>query len=510
MLRPVPECTRRFLTERFSKPLPNEARLRVRRQFALPDVEATKVPQMDFFVKSHASNAAKSTDRELAKLQALINDGIAPITAILTKGDKEESMSGDEVLKAAESAAELLGNASAKLSQLRREKLTSDFNKSLLPLVKSGMDFSEASPRLFGAEFPKLAKEHVEEMKALKSTLPSRSDSRPFIRSGPSRRGGAVADTKATSLQTRQGADSLAARDCRPDKLAEEASSRRTSKGKTSRAVVQRDGSTAGNGHCAIARPAGSGWEAETFCCQVAENHDEPLGPGDSKRLRHRSALNSQTSWASQGATLGYGSRSYARLRAEQTVRQRCRTACGRIPGRICFHNVPGSKKGWGPKASGKLEDLEQLRGDSPFQDEGPSHSQRSAQARRLARQDRPKGRLLCDPNTARPPEVSAVHGEGPIVSLHMPAVRALIGTVGLHKNPQACSSGAASHGCPHCLLHRRYSGSGRDQGSGERTRSSTQVFAGMPGVCGAPGEVYHDARPDNRIFGHSGGLYCD
>ncbi len=99
-------------------------------------------------------------------------------------------MSGDEVLKAAESAAELLGNASAKLSQLRREKLTSDFNKSLLPLVKSGMDFSEASPRLFGAEFAKLAKEHVEEMKALKSTLPSRSDSRPFFRSGPSRRGG--------------------------------------------------------------------------------------------------------------------------------------------------------------------------------------------------------------------------------------------------------------------------------------------------------------------------------
>ncbi len=31
-----------------------------------------------------------------------------------------------------------------------------------------------------------------------------------------------------------------------------------------------------------------------------------------------------------------------------------------------------------------------------------------------------------------------------------------------------------------------------------------------MPGVCGAPGEVYHDARPDNKIFGHSGGLYCD
>ncbi len=176
--------------QRSSKPLPNEARLRVRRQFALPDVEATKVPQMDFFVKSHASNAAKSTDRELAKLQALINDGIAPITAILTKGDKEESMSGDEVLKAAESAAELLGNASAKLSQLRREKLTSDFNKSLLPLVKSGMDFSEASPRLFGAEFAKLAKEHEEEMKALKSTLPSWSDSRPFFQSSPSRQEG--------------------------------------------------------------------------------------------------------------------------------------------------------------------------------------------------------------------------------------------------------------------------------------------------------------------------------
>ena len=80
----------------------------------------------------------------------------------------------DKDTSAAVSAAlQLLGNANGKLSHLRREKAVNDLNKSLLPLINADEDFTEAAPLLFGKEFVRRSKEHVDQVKALRSTSDS-------------------------------------------------------------------------------------------------------------------------------------------------------------------------------------------------------------------------------------------------------------------------------------------------------------------------------------------------
>ena len=79
--------------------------------------------------------------------------------------------------------------------------MVQSINKSLLPLVKDDTDFIEAAPNLFGPNFSKRAKDHLDQVKSLKAAaFPVRQQSshnynRPqgsghvFHRGHPSARG---------------------------------------------------------------------------------------------------------------------------------------------------------------------------------------------------------------------------------------------------------------------------------------------------------------------------------
>ena len=67
-------------------------------------------------------------------------------------------MSIEEIKEASTTAVEVIGNASAKILCLCKEKLVSSINKSLVPLVKENFDFSEVVPNLFGPGFSKREK----------------------------------------------------------------------------------------------------------------------------------------------------------------------------------------------------------------------------------------------------------------------------------------------------------------------------------------------------------------
>ena len=69
-------------------------------------------------------------------------------------------------------AVELAGNTSAKISRLRQEKATQDLNKVLMPVAREGGSFKDAPPSLFGAEFAKKAKEHIDQVKAMRAVPP--------------------------------------------------------------------------------------------------------------------------------------------------------------------------------------------------------------------------------------------------------------------------------------------------------------------------------------------------
>ena len=70
----------------------NKEKLTRRSRYPLPKVSATRNPQLDSFMKPEVSSATKSADRELAKVQTLILDALAPLTSILEGGNRGERL----------------------------------------------------------------------------------------------------------------------------------------------------------------------------------------------------------------------------------------------------------------------------------------------------------------------------------------------------------------------------------------------------------------------------------
>ena len=148
----------------------NELRRKTRSVYKFPKVPATRTPKVDQVIKSLASQSAKSTDRELARLQTFVLDSMAPLSSLMEMiSHGADKVSIEDIKIATSTATELIGNTSAQISRLRREKLIQSINKNLLPLVKEDGDFLEAPPNLFGADFSKRAKDHLDQVKSLKA-----------------------------------------------------------------------------------------------------------------------------------------------------------------------------------------------------------------------------------------------------------------------------------------------------------------------------------------------------
>ena len=71
------------------------------------------------------------------------------------------------------------------MSDLRRERVVSDLNKALLPIIGDDSNFKEAAPLLFGMEFAEKGKELVDQVTVMKSTITKKQEWKP-----PSFRGG--------------------------------------------------------------------------------------------------------------------------------------------------------------------------------------------------------------------------------------------------------------------------------------------------------------------------------
>ena len=132
--------------------------------------------RVDQIIRSLAPQSATTSDRELARLQTFILDSMAPLSALMEMISHDtDRVSIEDIRNATLTATELIGNASAQISHLRREKLMHSINKDLIPLVKEDGAFLEAPPNLFGPDFSKRAKDHLDQVKSLKAaTLPPR------------------------------------------------------------------------------------------------------------------------------------------------------------------------------------------------------------------------------------------------------------------------------------------------------------------------------------------------
>ena len=99
------------------------------------------------------SSTAKTADRKLVRLQTYVLDSMAPLTAVLDSVNKGEPSSAEDTFSAVTTAIELLCIANARISCLRREKIVTSLNKTLLPIVQEGDNFMKAVPHLFGPDF---------------------------------------------------------------------------------------------------------------------------------------------------------------------------------------------------------------------------------------------------------------------------------------------------------------------------------------------------------------------
>ena len=179
----VSDETYAMLTKVCTQSVTNDERKAARQRYKLPKVPATRTPRLEPFLKTEVPQVAKSLDSDLARVQTLYMDALAPLTTLA----ESEDLSYEDVKKATMTAVALIGNANSRLSRLRREKLVGPFNKSLLPLVKEDKDFTVTAPYLFGMDFAKRSKEFTDQIKAMRSSLPNKTElrsSRPLFRMG--------------------------------------------------------------------------------------------------------------------------------------------------------------------------------------------------------------------------------------------------------------------------------------------------------------------------------------
>ena len=148
----VSERTVKFLQEKCTRRVPNSERKDIRDRYPLPKVPATRPAQLDPMMKSETSSATKVTDKQLARVQTLLLDSLAPLTSILEAHHNGDILDQKEMVHAVKSGMQLIGNANAHLLHLRRQRVVSDINKALLPVVGDDKNFKEAAPLLFGTK----------------------------------------------------------------------------------------------------------------------------------------------------------------------------------------------------------------------------------------------------------------------------------------------------------------------------------------------------------------------
>ena len=164
----VSEKTKKLLEEKCTQRVQDSVTFQTRGKYPLLKVVATKTPHLDSYLKTELSSTTKSDDKELAKIQTFMLNTLAPLTSIL-EADSEK-VSYDEVIDATKAAVALIGNANAQISHLRRQKVISQVNKALMPIVEDDSNFQDSAPSLFGTEFAKKCKDLVDQVKAMRGS----------------------------------------------------------------------------------------------------------------------------------------------------------------------------------------------------------------------------------------------------------------------------------------------------------------------------------------------------
>ena len=157
--------------------------------------EDTKCPKLDGVVKQNLTKEIRDAESNVAKLQTLTLDAVAPLVHILEEAQRG-SLTVKTAVDAASAALALLGNASAHMTCERRKRVLRDLNKDLLPLAEDEEAFKGAAPLFHGETFERRMKDHLESLKCLRRSMAPKPGTDQFFRKGrtlyPARGGGVM------------------------------------------------------------------------------------------------------------------------------------------------------------------------------------------------------------------------------------------------------------------------------------------------------------------------------
>ena len=498
-VREVSEETRRLLTRACSRSVGNETRRRCRGRYPLPKVAVTKSPNLDPFMRTEVSSNVKAGDKELAKIQSFVLDSLAPLTALLEQG---QEMSPDEVRDATSTAVELIGNANARISRLRRERIVTSVNKVLLPLARDDEQFAEAAPHLFGTDFARQSKEFMDQVKAIRSTLPSKTKEparKPFFRGGPPRRGegtnsgaetpaasGAVAGHRTNCRHSRHSVYTLCRSTCIPKSIC--TSSMCESISKVCCTVYPECHCT--HGYNPPEHTKSSSWTAVSLLQKLGGTDKGSMDPGNCEWLSDRFPLGTNSMSEATPSTVqsepGNAHTTRSRRTSEERGGDRTITS---TRGGFLLHPLPGSKERWGSKTGGQPEGTKQIRVNASLQDGGYSHTEKPPTGGGLASESGSERCLLRHSHTSRAQEVPALLNDGQDIPVHLSSLRPGFGAMGLYQDPKAgCGSRTGAWDASN-FLHRRYSLNGGVQTETAGSVSRFDLPVRVPGFHHKPGE---------------------
>ena len=166
-LHQVSAATEAFLTEAFTKPIPNTTRRRWRWTYGMPATDMTKCPKLDNTLRAQVPKNGKDGDRVFSRIQILLLDAVGPLAGVL-EAHQAGRLTPEAAADAAAQALKFVGNTHANISTERRKRIVEHLNKDLRPLAEETDRFTTAPPLLFGKDFEKAAKEHVDSVRSIR------------------------------------------------------------------------------------------------------------------------------------------------------------------------------------------------------------------------------------------------------------------------------------------------------------------------------------------------------
>ena len=129
-----------------------------------PHAIQPSAPKLDSTLKAEVPKTCKDADRPLCRMQTLLLDAVGPLSSLLELHNSGR-LTVEAAVEATTQALRFLGNSSAKISAERRKRVAG--HKDLHPLVEESNRFTSVAPYLFGKDFEKATKEHIDSVKSL-------------------------------------------------------------------------------------------------------------------------------------------------------------------------------------------------------------------------------------------------------------------------------------------------------------------------------------------------------